>query len=88
MAAGCCHRSENGLRALAVAEMHSREAVAACTAARLAAANRMDEVSTRLGEAMIASGRELLAARDLELELASKAKASPSGAEAEVGQVV
>lgn len=78
------HRSEDGLRALANLELRSREAVAACTAARLAAAARIEKVTTQLGEAIIASGRELLAAGDLEVEAASLAKASPLGAEAEV----
>eukprot|EP01044_Picomonas_judraskeda_P016236 COSAG03_NODE_2852_length_2407_cov_2.578856_1_plen_87_part_00 len=45
---------------------------------------QVEQVNTRLGEAMIASGRELLAAADLEREAASQAKASPLGAEAEV----
>ena len=58
--------------------------MAACTTARLAAAARLEEVSSRLGEAMIASGRELLAVADLEIEAASQAKASALGAEAEV----
>ena len=78
------HRSEDGLRALANVELRSREAVVACTAARLAAAARIEKVTTQLGEAIIASGRELLAAGDLEVEAASLAKASPLGAEAEV----
>lgn len=80
----CCHRSENGLRAVANLELRSREAVAACTSARLAAAARLEDLSSRLGEAMIASGRELLAVADLEMEAASQAKASPLGAETEV----
>ena len=45
---------------------------------------QVEQLNTRLGEAMIASGRELLAAADLEREAASQAKASPLGAEAEV----
>ena len=79
-----CRRSEDGLRALANLELRSREAVAACTAARLAAAGRMEELSSRIGEAMIASARELLAAADMEVEAASKAKSSPLGSEDEV----
>ena len=75
--------SEDGVRTLASLELQSREAVAACTAARLAAAERTAALQTRLGEQLLSQGRELLAAGEAELGAARRARDAPSGAEPE-----
>ena len=75
--------SEDGVRTLASLELQSREAVATCTAARLAAAERTAALQTRLGEQLLSQGRELLAAGEAGLGAARRARGAPSGAEPE-----